>query len=57
MNGETIDQPRYNFHTGARETGPPLSIGSDSVLLIEGIHGLNPKLVEGLPEEYTGRAV
>jgi uridine kinase len=55
MNGETIDQPRYNFHTGARETGPPLSIGSDSVLLIEGIHGLNPKLVEGLPEDCVYR--
>lgn len=55
MKGETIDQPRYNFHTGARETGPQLSIGSDSVLLVEGIHGLNPKLVEGLPEDCVYR--
>ena len=47
--GETIIQPIYNFKTGKREEGHPLSIGSDHVLLIEGIHGLNPKLVEGVP--------
>ena len=46
--GETIVQPIYNFMTGKREKGNPLSIGPDHVLLIEGIHGLNPKLVEGV---------
>jgi uridine kinase len=48
LNGETIQQPAYNFHTGRREMGEPLSIGSDQVILIEGIHGLNPALVEGI---------
>jgi uridine kinase len=39
--------PRYNFHTGEREWGEHLTIGADSVIIIEGIHGLNPRLVEG----------
>ena len=48
LRGETIIQPIYNFKTGKREAGEPLQIGPDHVLIIEGIHGLNPKLVEGL---------
>lgn len=47
--GETIIQPRYNFYTGLREWGDELQIGRDHVLIIEGIHGLNPRLVAGLP--------
>lgn len=46
--GETIVQPVYNFHTGCREWGEELSIGPDHVILIEGIHGLNPRLVKGI---------
>lgn len=49
MQGKQIQQPVYNFHTGMREEGTPLQIGPEHVLLIEGIHGLNPKLVEGIP--------
>jgi uridine kinase len=49
--GGSIEQPRYNFHTGQREAGSMLQINSDQVLLIEGIHGLNPRLVEGIPQE------
>ncbi len=49
MAGETIIQPRYNFHTGQREEGHQLSIGPDHVIIVEGIHGLNPCLVENLP--------
>lgn len=47
--GETIVQPRYNFLTGLREWGEELSIGPDHVIIIEGIHGLNPRLVAGVP--------
>jgi uridine kinase len=53
--GETIIQPRYNFFTGQREAGEPLAIGLDHVILIEGIHGLNPRLVEGVPPEAMYR--
>ena len=55
MKGETIEQPIYNFHTGMREQGPALQIDTDHVLLIEGIHGLNPKIVEGIPPEAMYR--
>ena len=48
LNGETIIQPTFNFLTGQREWGSELSIGPDHVILIEGIHGLNPQLVEGV---------
>lgn len=46
--GDTITQPHYNFHTGQREWGDDLAITPNHVLIIEGIHGLNPKLVEGI---------
>ena len=46
--GETIKQPIYNFYTGEREWGETLQIGPEHVIIIEGIHGLNPKLVEGI---------
>ncbi|MCP4423375.1 MAG: nucleoside kinase [Chloroflexi bacterium] len=55
MAGETIIQPIYNFHTGLREWGDELNIPSDHVILVEGIHGLNPRLVEGLPPESVYR--
>lgn len=51
LTGQAITQPRYNFHTGLREWGEELQIGRDQVLIIEGIHGLNPRLVEGLPPD------
>jgi uridine kinase len=53
--GQTIIQPVYNFFTGQREEGQPLSIGPDHIVLIEGIHGLNPQLVEGIPPEAVYR--
>ncbi|MCP4416985.1 MAG: nucleoside kinase [Chloroflexi bacterium] len=55
LSGEMIQQPIYNFHTGMREEGSELRIGPEHVLLIEGIHGLNPKLVEGIPVEAMYR--
>jgi uridine kinase len=53
--GQTIQQPRFNFHRGERESGTELSLGPDQVLLIEGIHGLNPRLVEGIPPDAMFR--
>jgi uridine kinase len=51
--GRTIEQPRYNFQNGQREIGPNLKIESEQVILIEGIHGLNPRIVDGIPPEAT----
>ncbi|MCB8943713.1 MAG: nucleoside kinase [Ardenticatenaceae bacterium] len=53
--GETIVQPMYDFFTGKSTWGEKLSIGPDQVIIIEGIHGLNPALVEGLPPESLYR--
>ncbi|MCP5098597.1 MAG: nucleoside kinase [Chloroflexi bacterium] len=55
LDGEAITQPKYNFHTGRREWGEKLSIGAEQVIIIEGIHGLNPKLVEGIAPEAIYR--
>ena len=53
--GEVIQQPKFNFLTGQSERGRQLSIGDEHLLLVEGIHGLNPKLVEGVPRELLYR--
>lgn len=53
--GETIVQPIFNFHTGTRQWGKELSIGPDHLILIEGIHGLNPAIAAGIPSETVYR--
>ncbi len=53
--GEKIDSPQYNFYSGKREPGPRLSIEQDQVLLIEGIHGLNPRLADGISPDAIYR--
>jgi len=55
MAGQEVIPPRYNFRTGKREWGEPLSIGPDHVILVEGIHGLNPALVPNIPAECIYR--
>ena len=47
-----MSMPTYNFITGKREyNGETLKLGSDDILVIEGIHGLNDKLSYTLPKE------
>ncbi len=55
MDGAEVVMPRYNFKTGRRELGPPLQIGKDHVIVVEGIHGLNPRLTANLPPSATYR--
>lgn len=55
LQSETIIQPRFNFHSGQREQGKPLAIGPEHIILIEGIHGLNPRLVQNVPPEAVYR--
>ena len=51
MNGERVEIPEYNFVTGKREyNGKKLKLGSDTVLIIEGIHALNPLLTKKIPD-------
>jgi len=55
MEGEAVSIPHYNFCTGQRETGETMFLGPDHVLLVEGIHGLNPALVPALPPQRIFR--
>jgi uridine kinase len=51
MQGERVEIPEYNFVTGKREwNGKRLKLSSDSVLIIEGIHALNPLLTSKIPD-------
>ena len=51
MKGETVEVPEYNFVTGEREyNGKKLRLAGDSVLIIEGIHALNPLLTQGVDD-------
>ncbi len=51
MQGERVEVPEYNFTTGKREwNGKKLKLSNDTVLIIEGIHALNPLLTKAIPD-------
>ena len=51
MKGERVEIPEYNFVTGKREyNGKRVKLGNDTVLIIEGIHALNPLLTQKIPD-------
>ena len=51
MQGERVEVPEYNFTTGKREwNGKKLKLSGDTVLIIEGIHALNPLLTKAIPD-------
>ena len=51
ISGETVEVPEYNFVTGIREyNGKSLKLEEGSVLLIEGLHALNPKLLDNISD-------
>ncbi|MBE6267098.1 MAG: nucleoside kinase [Prevotella ruminicola] len=51
MKGEVVEVPEYNFVTGKREwNGKKFKLSNDSVLIIEGIHALNPLLTKQIPD-------
>lgn len=56
INGEEVKMPTYNFHTGEREyRGDTLQLKENNILLMEGIHGLNPELTKEISEEMKYR--
>lgn len=56
LNGEEVNMPSFNFKTGKREyRGNKLKLEEGDVLVIEGIHGLNPELSYSLPDESKFR--
>lgn len=56
LKGEKVSLPSFNFATGKREyKGKELKLEKNSVLVIEGIHGLNPALTAHIPDERKFR--
>lgn len=52
LSGKSVQLPTFNFKTGMREySGKPMQLGTDDILVIEGIHGLNEKMSYALPAE------
>ncbi len=52
LNGEKIETPKFSFETGTRfYDGETLHMQPENVLIIEGIHGLNPRLTNSIPDE------
>jgi uridine kinase len=51
IQGEEVELPRYNFQTGQREyRGDKVKLGSDQLIIVEGIHALNEKLTAMVPQ-------
>ena len=56
MAGEEVELPKYNFQTGKSEkSGHRLKLNGNEVLVVEGIHALNPMLTSQIPEENKFR--
>lgn len=54
--GEEIELPRYNFQTGKSEkSGKRLKLGPNDIVVVEGIHALNPELTAQIPEQQKFR--
>lgn len=50
--GERVELPRFNFKIGQREYhGDYMQLDADDILVIEGIHGLNPAMSYALPDD------
>ncbi len=56
FNGKEIELPKYNFQTGRSEkSGKKLKMHENDVLVVEGIHALNPELTAQIPDEQIFR--
>jgi uridine kinase len=51
--GERVQLRHYNFKRGKNEPGDEIRLAPDQMIILEGIHGLNPKLLENFPDEQT----
>lgn len=55
MAGQTTTLPKYSFVLGTREGAQTVTLERDHIIIVEGIHGLNPALVPALPAERVYR--
>ena len=53
--GEQVTLPRYDFRLGRRETGQRARLHPDQIIIVEGIHGLNPDLLPEVPRDVIYR--
>lgn len=53
--GESVQLPRYNFVTGRREVGDVVQLQPGQIIILEGIHGLNPALMPEIDPAHTFR--
>lgn len=53
--GERVQLRRYNFHEGINEPGDEVQLAPGQMIILEGIHGLNPTLLEGIPHTQAYR--
>ncbi len=53
LSGEEVELPRYNFQTGMREmSGRKLRLKPNTLLILEGIHALNPDLTQAIEAKH-----
>jgi len=56
LEGKTVDRPRFDFEKGRRYfDGTTLSLAPDEILIVEGIHALNPRLTSAVPKHLKFR--
>ncbi len=55
LKGKEVEIPKFNFKAGKRMPGRKIRMNPDDILIVEGIHGLNPRLTESIPQERAYR--
>jgi uridine kinase len=55
INGEAVRLPQYNFRDGKREQGDLVQLRPDQIIILEGIHGMNPALLPDIDPSSTYR--
>ncbi len=55
LKGEEVTLPKFNFKTGLREQGPTIRLNENQIIVMEGIHGLNPALLPQISKSNTFR--
>ena len=52
LDGKTVKMPTFDFYSGEKKFKDEMTLAKTDILLIEGIHALNPKLLPDIPREY-----
>lgn len=55
IRGEEVQLAHFNFKTGKSEEGEVVRLGKDQIIILEGIHGLNPNLIPEISPDQTFR--